>query len=68
MPFRKQVKSKITGASLTKPRYITKKQIPMKIKKPDWKDIVIFIESAILFKLLFHFWDEVKAFISGIFV
>jgi len=39
----------------------------MKIKKPDWKDILIFIESAILFKLLFHFWDEVKAFIAGIF-
>lgn len=39
----------------------------MKIKKPDWKDIVIFIESAILFKLLFQFWDEVKASIAGIF-
>ena len=40
---------------------------PMKIKKPDWKDIVIFIETAILFKLLFHFWDEVKAFIVALF-
>jgi len=39
----------------------------MKIKKPDWKDIVIFIETAILFKLMFQFWDEVKAFIVGLF-
>jgi hypothetical protein len=39
----------------------------MKIKKPDWKDIVIFIESAILFKLLFQFWDEVKEAIAGFF-
>lgn len=39
----------------------------MKIKKPDWKDILIFIESAILFMLLFRFWDEVKAFIAGLF-
>ena len=39
----------------------------MKIKKPDWKEIVIFIESAILAKLLFHFWDEVKDFIVGLF-
>ena len=39
----------------------------MKIKKPNWKDIVIFIETAILFKLLFHFWDEVKAFIVALF-
>lgn len=39
----------------------------MKIKKPDWKDIVIFIETAILFKILFHFWDEVKIFVAGIF-
>jgi hypothetical protein len=38
----------------------------MKIKKPDWKDIVIFIETAILFKLLFLFWDEVKAFIVSL--
>ncbi len=39
----------------------------MKIKKPDWKDIVIFVESVILFKILFHHWDEVKAFIAGLF-
>lgn len=39
----------------------------MKIKKPDWKDILIFFESAILFSLLFRFWDEVKAFIAGLF-
>ena len=41
--------------------------IHMKIKKPDWKDIVIFIETAILFKLFFHFWDEVKAFVVSLF-
>jgi len=39
----------------------------MRIKKPDYKDIIIFIETAILSGLLFHFWDEVKAFIAGIF-
>ena len=40
---------------------------PMKIKKPDWKEIVIFIETAILAKLLFHYWDGVKAYISALF-
>jgi len=39
----------------------------MRLKRPDWKDIVIMIETFILFLLLFPFWDEVKAFISGIF-
>ncbi len=39
----------------------------MKLKKPDWKDIVIAIETAILFKLLVQYWDEVKIFIAGIF-
>jgi hypothetical protein len=39
----------------------------MKIKKPDWKDIVIFIETAILASLLFNNWDEVKDFIAGLF-
>jgi len=39
----------------------------MKIKKPDWKDIVIFIETAILAKLLFHNWDEVKEFVVSLF-
>ena len=39
----------------------------MKIKKPDWKDIVIFIETAFLAKLLFHYWDEVKVLIAGLF-
>lgn len=39
----------------------------MKLKKPDYKDIIIYIESSILFGLLFHFWDEVKIFIAGIF-
>ena len=39
----------------------------MKIKKPDWKDIVILIETAILAMLLFQNWDEVKDFIAGLF-
>jgi len=38
----------------------------MKLKKPDWKGILIMIETFILFLLLFHFWDEVKAFIARI--
>ncbi len=40
---------------------------PMIIKKPDWKDIVIFIETAILAKLLFQYWDEVKVFLVSLF-
>ncbi len=39
----------------------------MKLRKPDVKDIVIMIETFIIFLLLFHYWDEVKAFIAGIF-
>lgn len=39
----------------------------MKIKKPNWKDVLIFFETALLFKLLFSFWDEVKAFIVALF-
>ena len=39
----------------------------MKIKKPKIKEIIIFIETAIIFYLLFHYWDEVKAFIVNIF-
>ena len=39
----------------------------MKTGKPDWKDIVILVETFILFFLLFHYWDEVKVFITGIF-
>ena len=39
----------------------------MKFKKPDWKFISSMIVSMILFYLLFHNWDEVKAFIAGIF-
>jgi hypothetical protein len=38
----------------------------MKLKKPDWKILVIVVESFILFKILFHFWDEVKDYIAGI--
>lgn len=39
----------------------------MKLKRPTWKDMVIVIGAFILFLLLFHYWDEVKAFIAGIF-
>jgi len=39
----------------------------MKLKKPDWKEIIIMIETFILFLLLFRFWDEVKSVIAGIF-
>lgn len=39
----------------------------MKIKKPDYKDIIIFIETAIIFYFLFHYWDDVKAFLISIF-
>jgi len=39
----------------------------MKIKKPKTKEIIIFIETAIIFYLLFQYWDEVKAFIVNIF-
>ena len=39
----------------------------MKLRKPDWKDVVIMIETFILFLLLFHYWDEVKSFVAGIF-
>jgi hypothetical protein len=38
-----------------------------KAKKPDWKDIVIVFETAILAFILFHNWDGVKAFLSTIF-
>ncbi len=39
----------------------------MKIKKPGYKDIIIFIESFIIFFLMVNHWDEVKLFITGIF-
>jgi len=39
----------------------------MKLKQPDWKGITIMIETFLLFLILFHYWDEVKAFIAGIF-
>ncbi len=39
----------------------------MKLKKPDWKMIGTMIVTMILSYLLFHNWDEVKAFIAGIF-
>ena len=39
----------------------------MKLRKPDGKEIAIMIETFIIFFLVFHFWDEVKAIIAGIF-
>jgi len=39
----------------------------MKIKKPNTKDIIIFIETALIFFFIFHYWDEVKALIVNIF-
>ena len=39
----------------------------MKLRKPDWKEVIMTIETFILFFLLFHFWDEVKALVAGIF-
>ncbi|MEN8156867.1 MAG: hypothetical protein ABFS10_07945 [Bacteroidota bacterium] len=39
----------------------------MKLKKPDWKFIGGLIVGMIIGFLLFHNWDEVKAFIAGIF-
>ena len=35
--------------------------------KVHWKDLVIFVESFILFSLLFDHWDEVKAWIAAFF-
>jgi len=40
----------------------------MRFRKPDWKDIIIMIETFILFFLLFHYWDGVKSFIASLFV
>lgn len=40
----------------------------MKLRRPHWKDIVIITETTILFLLLFRYWDEVKAFVAGIFM
>ena len=39
----------------------------MKLRKPDWKEVIMMIETFILFFLLFQFWDEVKAVVAGIF-
>lgn len=39
----------------------------MKLRKPDWKGIIIMIETFILFLILFRNWDAVKDFIAGIF-
>ena len=38
----------------------------MKLRKPDGKEIIIIIETFIIFFLLFYFWDEVKLIIAGI--
>lgn len=39
----------------------------MRLRKPDWKEIIIIIETAIIFFILFHNWDTVKDYIAGIF-
>jgi hypothetical protein len=39
----------------------------MKLRKPDLRDIIIVIETSLLFFLLFHFWDMVRHFLAGIF-
>jgi hypothetical protein len=39
----------------------------MKLKKPDIRDIIIMIETFIIFLLLFRHWDQVKTFIAGLF-
>ena len=39
----------------------------MKLKKSNWKNLAVLLLSFILFYLLFHNWDAVKAFIAGIF-
>ena len=39
----------------------------MKFRKPDIRDIIIVIETFLLFFLLFHSWDMVKLFLAGIF-
>ena len=39
----------------------------MKLKKPDWKDLVIAVETFILFSILLDNWDAFKAWIAAIF-
>ncbi len=39
----------------------------MKIRKPNWKSVLIIIVSFIVFSLLFRYWDEVKLFVAGLF-
>ena len=39
----------------------------MKLKKPDIKEIIIMIETFIIFLLLFRNWDQVKSFIAAFF-
>jgi len=39
----------------------------MKKLKVNWKDLIIFAETFILLVILFDHWDEVKAWIGGLF-
>jgi hypothetical protein len=39
----------------------------MKLRKPNWKEFFIMITLFLLFFLIFHFWDELKAVLGGIF-
>lgn len=45
----------------------TDNSLAMKLKKPYWKSLMVMLVSFIIFFLLFHNWDAVKAFIAGIF-
>ncbi len=39
----------------------------MKHRKLDWKQTLIMTLTFIIFLLLFHFWDNLKAFLAAIF-
>ncbi len=39
----------------------------MKNGKPNWKQTLIMAFIFIVFLLLFHHWDKVKAFVAAIF-
>jgi hypothetical protein len=58
----KQNGPRLTGALFYHPDIIN-----MKLRKPDIKDIIISVETFILFFLLFRYWDQVKMFIAALF-
>jgi hypothetical protein len=39
----------------------------MKFRKPDLRDIIIAVETFLLFFLLFHSWDRIISFLANIF-